>query len=110
MKAQHCCSDAGMEPASACLPQNWPICAYPCTCTLLPCACRKEDKHKPTAVLLELLGNRFLAQWQPPKRAAHAVLYAATDPTLTGRDAWHIAEQIVNAGLKAVVALRVRGL
>lgn len=46
---------------------------------------RKEDKHKPTAVLLDLLGNRFLARWQPPERAAHAVLYAATDPTLTGK-------------------------
>ena len=77
----------------ACL-WSGPICALPCAQPLLPCACRKEDKHKPTAVLLDLLGNRFLAQWQPPKRAAHAVLYAATDSALTGRDAWHLAEHM----------------
>ena len=85
----------------ACL-WNCAICVCPCAQHRLPCACRKEDKHKPTAVLLDLLGNRFLAQWQPPKRAAHAVLYAATDPTLTGGDAWHIAQQIGNAEHKPV--------
>ena len=45
---------------------------------------RKEDKSKPSANVLNILGNNVLARIQPPERGCHSMLYAATDPTLTG--------------------------
>lgn len=45
---------------------------------------RKEDKSKPTANVLNTLGNGILARWQPPSRAAHSMLYTLTEPSLTG--------------------------
>ena len=45
---------------------------------------RKQDKSKPTANILDLLGNNVLARIQPPERGCHSMLYAATEPSLTG--------------------------
>lgn len=45
---------------------------------------RKEDKTKPSANVLNVLGNGVLARIQPPERGCHSMLYAATEPSLTG--------------------------
>ena len=45
---------------------------------------RKEDKSKPSANVLNVLGNGVLARIQPPERGCHSMLYAATEPSLTG--------------------------
>lgn len=45
---------------------------------------RKEDKSKPSANVLNILGNNVLARIQPPERGCHSMLYTATEPTLTG--------------------------
>ena len=45
---------------------------------------RKEDKSKPSANVLNALGNGVLARIQPPERGCHSMLYAATEPSLTG--------------------------
>ena len=45
---------------------------------------RKEDKSKPSANVLNVLGNGVLARIQPPERGCHSMLYAATEPALTG--------------------------
>ncbi len=57
---------------------------------------RKQDKSKPSANVLDLLGNNVLARIQPPERGCHSMLYAATEPALTGEwpkctTAWHCA-------------------
>ena len=48
---------------------------------------RKQDKSKPSANLLDTLGNGVLARIQPPERGCHSMLYTATEPTLTGQTA-----------------------
>ena len=45
---------------------------------------RKEDKSKPSANVLNVLGDGVLARIQPPERGCHSMLYAATEPSLTG--------------------------
>ena len=45
---------------------------------------RKQDKSKPSANVLDILGNNVLARLQPPERGCHSMLYAATEPALTG--------------------------
>ena len=49
---------------------------------------RKEDKSKPSANVLNVLGNNVLARIQPPERGCHSMLYAATESSLTGASAF----------------------
>lgn len=50
---------------------------------------RKQDKSKPSANVLDVLGNNVLARIQPPERGCHSMLYAATEPALTGTYSCH---------------------
>lgn len=50
---------------------------------------RKQDKSKPSANVLDVLGNNVLARIQPPERGCHSMLYAATEPALTGDGGAH---------------------
>lgn len=66
---------------------------------------RKQDKSKPSANVLDILGNNVLARIQPPERGCHSMLYAATEPALTG-ELPHVVHMHAAALLTAALVFR----
>ena len=65
---------------------------------------RKQDKSKASANVLDLLGNNVLARIQPPERGCHSMLYAATEPSLTGE---HYSARHLSHGSFALTGVHI---